>query len=380
MKDATDHAIVFLGGDISALATRDARTAVLQAYRNLANCHRWSYLTQRGRLVTSAPQTTGTIEYDHTGGTYERMVTLTGATWPTWVANGELVISDIAYEIAERKSSTVLTLSVNSNPGADVAALTTYTVQRSTYPLPIDCLAVDRMLNASLYDWIWFTHPREWLERQHHNQTFGQPRIFTIMGDPNYTGVMAARFYPPPDAAYQLDFLYHRMPRQLLVEDYSTGTATTSNGSTTVTGTGTSWSSKHAGCVLRLSDGSTDIPTGRVGSHPYHKERVVLSVTNATSLVVDQALDETLSGVKYILSDPVDLEEASMLTAFQRGIEAELATTKRMEERRDILAIYQQQLRMAMQADARSAEPRAGGMDSGLWRRLADMPAGPDLG
>lgn len=379
-QDAIDHAIAFLGGDATALAARDARMAVLQAYRNLGNVHRWSYFVREAKIATNAPQDDGTIAYDHTGGTYERQVTLTDSTWPSWAALGEIVISNIAYQIAERKSSTVITLTPSSNPGADLAAGTEYRIQRTTYPLPIDCLSVDRMLNVSLYDWLCYVHSRDVLEREQHNQTTAQPRIFTILGDPNYFGTLAVRFYPAPDAAYQLNFMYHRMPRQLNTDAYSTGTVTTSNGSATVTGTGTAWSSKYIGCALRVASDALYVPTGRMGAHPYYRERVVVDVTDGTTLVVDQSFTEALSGVKYILSDPCDLEEHAMLSAFQRGIERELAFNKRMQERASIEQAYFQALRFAQQADSRSTQPRAAGPQAYPGRRLADMPMGEDLG
>lgn len=107
---------------------------------------------------------------------------------------------------------------------------------------------------------------------------------------------------------------------------------------------------------------------------------MVISVESATSLTVDAVVDETLTAVKYRLSDPVDLEEYSMLSAFQRGIECELAFSRRMKERVDIKAMYMNELRMAMQADSRSMEPRAAGMGGTLIKQLRDYPSGADLG
>lgn len=379
-KDAIDHVLDFLGGDAGEQAFRIARGAVLTAYRGLVSDHNWTYLYQLGRLATNASQTTGTIAYDHTGGSSERLVTLTGSTWPSWAALGSLQIGDVTYQIAERLSDTTITLSVNSNPGADVAAATTYRLFRDTYPLPVDCLAADKMLNVSQSDWLWYVHPREIVERMEINLTVGVPVVFAITADPNYVGAMAVRFYPPPDSIYQLDFLYKRRPRPLLVDDYHDGTVSSTAGLTTITGSGTSWGQKHVGCVLRVSETASDLPTGLTGLNPAVEERTVLSVQSSTSLTVDLAMVNTLSGVKYQLSDPVDVEEASMLSPFLRGCEKEVAFTRRMEERDKIAQEYWRELKRGAQADSRHLGQRASGDQAGNLRRLRDYPAGADLG
>lgn len=61
-------------------AQRLARKAVQEAYREIVNLHQWSYLEGRYQFVASAPYSTGTITYDHTGGANERMATLASGT------------------------------------------------------------------------------------------------------------------------------------------------------------------------------------------------------------------------------------------------------------------------------------------------------------
>jgi len=60
-----------------------------------------------------------TITYDHTGGTYERMLTLSGTTWPAAAEHGYILISGTAYNVYRRISDTVLILDKEINPGSD---------------------------------------------------------------------------------------------------------------------------------------------------------------------------------------------------------------------------------------------------------------------
>lgn len=377
-KDAVDHAIDFLGADVSNEAARVAKRAVLAAYLEIANAHRWSYLYQRGRVTTVEPYATGTVAFDYTGGTYERMLTLTDGTWPEWAPYGVVVIGQTAYEVADRKSSAVLTLASHGNPGEDIDAGTSYTLYRDTYPLPSDFIAADEVIAIGQIACLTYQHPREWVNRQRIIQSPAVPNVYTVMGDQNYFGTLALKLFPAPDDAYQLDFIYQRRPRQLSLEEYSTGTVTVAADAVTVTGSGTTFTSAMVGSVIRLSDDSTNKPTGVVGSEPAAQERVVMSYTSATEVSVDTAFDQTLTGVKFVISNPLDLEEGAMLTAFWRCVEKELGVLRKMKDRDELFNLYRQALILAREADSRSFQPRAAGMASGMPYRLRDFPAGAD--
>jgi hypothetical protein len=65
MADAVAHAIDFLGGTPDALALRDARRAVLSAYRELVNVRIWQYLINHDRILTQPPFSTGYVAYNN---------------------------------------------------------------------------------------------------------------------------------------------------------------------------------------------------------------------------------------------------------------------------------------------------------------------------
>lgn len=376
-KDLTDHAIDYLGANPSGEAGRDARRASLAALRSLATASRWSYYFQRYRLNLAAPYLTGTVVYDHAGGAYERVLTLTGGTWPSWAGQGTVQIANVVYEVADRKSATEVTLSVNSNPGEDVAS-SPYLIYRDTYPLPVDFLAMGALTLPNHAVCLSVEHPNAWLQRQRIYRGVATPRTYTIRSDPNYQNTLALSFYPPPDAAYAVDGIYTRMPRQLQVEEYSAGSATTAAASAVVAGTGTAWAARHVGCVFRVTGSRTKLPTGRAGDNAPAYERVVVSVDSATQITLDDTVDEAFSAAKYTLSDPVDVETSAMLTALLRGVESQLAKSRRMGDRQEAEAEYLKALLLAREADSRSFEDSRVGGSLPYPARLADMPLGAD--
>lgn len=371
-NDAVEHLIAYAGGDAQAKTVSDCQRAVVTAYREFNASYRWSYLWQRGRLSLVAPYSTGTITYTHS----TRALTLASGTWPTWAEFGTVLISSVAYEVASRDSGTVLTLSVNSNPGANVAAGTSYSIYRDTYPMPCDFQSTHDMIESSTSHVARFVSPQEWLSCQRPTSSTGKPNWFTVTTDPNYMGTMAARFSPRPDQAYSFDFIYSRRPRQLVIHDYHDGTVTTTSGSATVTGTSTAFADKHIGSVIRFgAAGETSSPTSLQGTLPYTYERVITARASATSITVDETIPETLTAVKYRVSDPLDMEEGAMLTAFLRTAEKHLRLMKRMKsvDIRGEDEAYMAAYLMAREADSRSLGLRIAGGVAAYRKRLADV-------
>lgn len=350
--DVVDHLMDFLGS--SASGTRDrgeCRRAVLEALREIVNLHRWSYYHQIGRVNTVASYETGTVEYDHTGGVYERQLTLTGGTWPTWAQNGTVIIDSVPYDVFDRKSDSVVTLSSNSNPGADVAASTTYRLYRDSYPLPSNFAT----LTSDVHDLnskatLSYIKPGDWHNQRTWSNSGGVPSFYTIVGDPNYHDIQTIRFQPSPTAATAYGFLYKRNARRLLTEEYSTGTVTASG--TNVTISGGSFNANHVGCVLRIS-ATADAPTGLAGGNPFTEERIIKTYVDASTVVIDSAFTGTYSAKKFILSDPIDVESQTMLNLFLRTAELKLATIRRPTDRGAAYAAWQRDYELALAADTR---------------------------
>jgi hypothetical protein len=165
--------------------TQMAKDAILSAYQELPLVRRWKYFYTRGHLVMDAAYDTGTVAYDDTGGANERQLTLSSGTWPTNAARGQVLIDGKEYKVESRVSSTVVTLSVNSNPGEDIAAGTAYKWWRDTYPMPLDFLSADSFID---HEESWeplHGSPGSVLNWRSGNQVANRPMSRSFISDPD---------------------------------------------------------------------------------------------------------------------------------------------------------------------------------------------------
>lgn len=348
-----------------------ARQAVANALSDLSNSRCWKWYINHWTFKTTASYSTGTIAYDHTAGSSERLVTLTSGTWPTDAADGELRIVNTSYSVAERLGNTTLTLREDSNPGADVAAGTSYLWYRDKYTRPSDWWKeydpVDVALKTGGPDMV-YREPEYVLSltRAGCVVPITCPQIYSFVRDPRRQGLvwMCA---PPPSTSRTYQFIYQRFPRPLTTDKYSTGTITTTAGSTTVAGTGTAWTSAHLGTVLRISSGTTLEPTSQYGNlksinslemlhNPAAETRIVMKVNGTTSVTVDQAVSSAWTGVKYTLSDPLDVDWTIASKYFQRQCEYEFAQLGQdFKKQRELMLLAKQEWHEAAAADQRDA-------------------------
>ncbi len=372
-EDLIIQMIDYMGAEGSAAARRDSRRAIRAAMRRLPNDHAWSYYTSTGRVNTVAP-VPGSITYDHTGGAQERLVTFSTAVVPeSWATQGVLEIADIPYEVAEWISVTELTLSVHSNPGEDLDAGTSAILYRDTYPMPHDFISADQLYNRD--NQLQYVHPRDWLALKTFGSGSARPAIYTFTGDPNYQGTMAVRFFPYPDSKLSLDYLYQRRGRTMQIETVSAGSVSVTNNSANVTGVNTTFTDDMVGSIIRISSSSSDLPTGRSGINPFNSERTVMTVSTPTLLITDQLYTATSAGDKYEISDPLDVEDGTMLDAFLRLCELELTTIRRMEGRTSVMKSYLEAVIMAKETDSRSTATK--GVSSFVHGRR--HPVGADV-
>lgn len=380
--DAISRLTDYQVGKADPVAVRHARRSLHDALDILSQSHHWTYYYNQGRITTSAPQEDGTIAYDHTGhASGERIVTLTDDTWPDWVEDGILRIGVVNYEIAAQVSSTLIQLDLQSNPGEDVASGTSYTLLRDAYVLPPEVWTIDELYPEDIGPecGVEQVHPREWLSRQRFESSAANyPSVFTVMGSDDYLGVRSLRLAPYPDSAFTLDYVYSRRARPLVFEEVVDGTVTNTAGSSTITGTDTAFTEAMIGSILRLAVSSSgEVPTGRDGANPYAYERTITAVASTTSLTVDQSIAVANTNVKYMISDPVDIDVAVMGAALFRCAENELGKLSRLEDRAALDSIWEKALIKAREADSPSTARR--GVNSvSRRRRLRDYPAGAD--
>lgn len=365
-SDLERHLLDYSGGAADLKAKQRFRRAIIAAYNTLNTKHNWSFFYNRGRVVTVSAYSTGTVVYDHTGGANERQLTLTDGTWPTWAPFGTIRIGTNFYEVDQYISSTIITLSRTSNPGDDVAS-TTYAIFRDTYPLPTDFVKADAVMNMNDQRLLEHVHPSQWMQYFRVNYGQAKPVLYTFRPDPNYFGQMAISFSPPPDQAYTHDFIYIRSPRPILVPEYSTGTVSISAASTSVTGSGTSWASNMRGSVIRFYSDSTHVPSDAAGLYPAVLERTIASVDSATGITMDAAADQTLSGVAYSISDPVDIDQAVCRNYILRECEHQFRQIARMDPTEQEVREHDRALMEAKETDRRNIAREQVGPGGYVW-------------
>lgn len=354
-KDLVDHVTLYLGNGVNDTTQQAARIAVQQAYSAVEKCRKWSCYYQVGRIVTVPNYDTGTIAYDVTGGAYEQLVTLSSGTWPAWAASGSILIDDIPYQVDERKSSTELTLV--EGPADDIAAGETYNLYQDTFTLPDDFQKMDRPITHQGMR-LEEVHPQEWLGMQSATKNLGQPTRYIITSDPKNRALMAVRLDPAPSIAYVLDYWYIRRGRPLRIEAYTQGLVTVAG--TAATGSGVVWNSAMVGAVLRLAPDAENTPTDVSGTNPFVGEALIKSVdTSSTITLASSPGNQT--GVKYTISDPVDIEAGAMLTYLLRECELQMRNIKSMKSTPEQRDAYMQARNEAESADGRDYSRKSAG-------------------
>lgn len=378
-SDAAERVVAFLGANARGDAQAHAREAVAAAYRKLPTERQWTWYWRFSRLQLHAPYAAGTVTYDHTGGgTCENQLTLAGGTWPDWADGGVLRIGSVHYDVYRRHSNTVLQLDAAVNPGADLTTATAYSLGQDSLLLPADFSGLGEPVYENHYGPIEMMSPAEWLRSVRYSSQTGWPRFYTVMPDDRLPDRFQMRLYPTPDQAATLDFVYYRRPRAVRFYDVTAGTVSLSASSATVTGSGTAFSSAMVGSVLRANESpaAKDPPTGYEGLNPFAFESVITAVASATSLTVADAASAAAAGVRYRVSDPLDVDQAVMRSALAAGAVAFAARfTREPKDRRMADEEYRLELLKAMEADDRAARSRVVGGDRGPWRvPLSDMP------
>lgn len=359
-QDIVEHLLDMFQEERLGRPLRTARRAAREALRELHMSHRWSYYNSEGFFRTVAQQTTGTIEYDHTGGASERLVTLSDATWPTEAKLYRIIIADTHYDIATYESSTTITLSATNNPGADVAAATSYKIYREAYELPTGFGELGTLIDVTNNRVVPVIGTDTQVTTKYRSyETPQTPWHVSIRNSGEYLNSMAFVFVPPPDSAIKYRYTYTRSPRVLATEKNDDGTAAATTGDYDIVVTNGTMASKHVGCIMRLGNKSNP-PTSAFGGlddidNPFTDQGVILAISGGTA-TLDRAVTNTYAGVKFTISDPIDVEINTMLTAYQRICESRysILNKREMKERREREGLAQLATRLAKERDNRT--------------------------
>lgn len=141
-------------------------------------------------------------------------------------------------------------------------------------------------------------------------------------------------FYPGPSSATTnaITVSYHREIKDLSIADYTTGTITTiTSGSTTVTGSGTTWTAQMAGRYIRITDSST----ANTGDGYWYE---IASVTSATVLELTAPYNGTsiaAGSAAYTIGQVSIVPEDFQMVPMYRALELYFTSIKPEKDRAD---------------------------------------------
>ena len=357
-SDMLDYITALTDGGARTKDLRMHKEAILGAYKDVAMNNEWAYYMTEGRINLSSSYNTGTVVYDHTGGSSERILTLSGGTWPSWIQYGRVKIGDSTYPVDTKVSGTVVTLREDNNPGADVAS-SSYTSYRSAYALPSDMW---RLYDVAVEKSNWLTYyvsPTEWQQRESYMSSGGQTWAWTIMKDPDNYGRWSLFVDPYPTTDEPLIFIYRRKPRDLRWSGTEAAARASSSqdisataGASTIT-TDSALPQSMVGSIIRLSETATH-PTGLAGNNPYFEQHKITKIASTTVTIQDPITNTVnYSNDYFIVSDPIDMSD-NMIEALKTEIEYRLARFS--NDTRDVVTarkIADYQLRRALEAESR---------------------------
>ncbi len=369
-SDLTDHAVAYLGGSPDAKGLAVARRAVLAAYDEVAVRFDWSFYRSVGRIVTVAAFSDGTVNYDPN----TRVLSLVGANWPDWAADGTVYIDDVGYEVDSRPANDELVISASTPIPS--AANATYRLVQEVYPLPANTLRLDRITAGLDNGEVSVARAGDLVAARRRGNGPARPRAAAVVG---FDGGLGLAVWPAPDAVYQLDYLIKRRPSALAVDRREAGTVTLAAASAVVTGQGTDFDSRLVGTVFRAGYQAKHPITGEAGEYPAQLEARVESVASATSLTLDAAAVAVAGPVKYVCSSVADVDRPVVGRYLLREVERQCRLVTRMKPVGDEAVEYQAALLDARAADSRHTSPRAAGVSGGGRWGLKDYPDGTDF-
>lgn len=196
--------------------TADGDDILMSGYRMFLTAYDWSFLRIANTLATVAEYSTGTVVVA------SGVVTLSGGTFPSWAASGEITLDNqsATYTIDTRDSDTQVTLDDTSLTDATASV---FNLTRPWYDLPDDYAGMLGPLTwqtgtQSSYPPVEQINENQLRQQRMYVEYTNQPRYFAIRAK-NLIMTDGQRFeigfYPVPDAVYNFDYLYQSNPSKL---------------------------------------------------------------------------------------------------------------------------------------------------------------------
>jgi len=187
--------------------------------------HKWSFLDKTDNLVLSAPITAGTVTYTDSPNRHAVFTTEHGLTDST-APNYKLEMNGVSYSIESEHNATTLVLHADDNPGANVAALTTYRLHQDDYTLPDDFGRLIAPLTYVEKENAWYSveivgegRIRELRQRDYIGTNGSKPQVAAIRTKNAGIETGTRReimFWPAVSGAYVLKMQYRVRPQDNL--------------------------------------------------------------------------------------------------------------------------------------------------------------------
>lgn len=191
------------------------------AQRRVYTAHRWRFMEPSAELTTVEPYSTGTVTI------VAGVVTLASGTFPSWAADGDLIVSNVAYSINTRDSGSQVTL---DDLTVAASAGSTYELARSAYTLDDNFGGMVGPLYYVPENNRWKIIPivglGDILARRQSSARTGtiqcaaiRPKAFVTATGQRYEFLP----YPMADAIYRLIYKYRAIPDHLTSDNYPLG-------------------------------------------------------------------------------------------------------------------------------------------------------------
>jgi hypothetical protein len=224
--------------------------------------------------------------------------------------DASVMIDGVLCDVEEVTGVNTCTLNSVMCPPEDKTAETITIFQRA-YPLPLDLVSLDRPMERDVWALGDYLPLAEILRLQQYDFTTGDVRFYSVGPAEGLMNALALHVWPASDATEEHTFPYRRRGRELRYSGHDTaetqGTISV-DGSATVVGVGTAFDASMVNSIFRVGSSTTLPPTGLEGPRPWLEQRAMKSVVSGLELTLDAAVETSRSGVKYVITDPVDLD------------------------------------------------------------------------
>lgn len=223
----------------------------------------------------------------------------------------------------------------------DVRTTSTQTSIRAIKLAPnyIRMHSVTATVGNQMYDLIEEESQDKWNERLYLNRTSTRPEVYFLRPRFGVGGTELLLDPIPSNATTIITTNYAANARDLSVDKYATGTVVATNGSTTITGSGTTFTSAMVGRYFQVNDVTGDGNWYRITGY-----------NSATSLTIENKYDgATTSGKAFIIAEIFAIpEDMHMLPLYYTMMHYYLGYRQDKDEKR--LALWETRYTAGMKA------------------------------